>query len=141
MKKKLFIALAALVLLGGLIQLVPYGRNHTNPPVIAEPAWSSPEARAMVKQHCFMCHSNEVEWPWYSNVAPASWLIYRDVEEGRRKLNFSEWGRRGNEVDEIIEVVQEGEMPPFQYWLFHPSSRLNDQQKSDLIQALRSSLR
>ena len=140
MKKKLLIALAVIVILGGLIQLVPYGRNHTNPPVVAEPAWASPEARAMVKQYCFACHSNEVEWPWYSNVAPASWLIYRDVEEGRRELNFSEWGKGRAEVDEIIEVVQEGEMPPFQYWLFHPSAKLNEQSKSDLIQALRSSI-
>ncbi len=75
----------------GLLQLVPYGRNHTNPPVAAEPAWASAQTRALAVRACFDCHSNETTWPWYSNVAPVSWLIQRDVDEGRRRLNFSEW--------------------------------------------------
>ena len=82
--------IAAAVVLFGLIQLVPYGRNHTNPPVGTEPNWISDQARAVTVRACYDCHSNETTWPWYSNVAPISWLIQRDVEEGRGIINFSE---------------------------------------------------
>src|SRR5687768_3027163 len=66
------------------VQLVPYGRDHTNPPVRQEPAWDRPQTRALVARACFDCHSNETTWPWYSHIAPVSWLIQRDVVEGRR---------------------------------------------------------
>ena len=62
-----------------IIQFVPYGRDHTNPPVIAEPAWDSPQTRALFFRACADCHSNETKWPWYSTIAPASWLITRDT--------------------------------------------------------------
>lgn len=136
----------ALLLLSGavgiflLIQLIPYGHNRTNPPVVAEPQWSSPQARALVKEHCFQCHSNETNWTWYSNIAPGSWLIAWDVIKGRKEFNFSDWQRKPEKVDEMVEKIQEGEMPPIQYWLFHPSSRMDTQQKQDLISALESSI-
>ena len=65
-----------------LFSFVPYGRDHVNPPVGAEPSWDSPETRALARQACFDCHSNETEWPAYSTVAPVSWLIQHDVSEG-----------------------------------------------------------
>ncbi len=135
----LYVVVGGIVLLG-LIQLLPIGRDHTNPAVVSEPQWSSPEARALAKEHCFQCHSNETEWPWYSNIAPASWLIQFDVNEGRDKFNFSNWNTNSEELDELTEVIQEGEMPPIQYWIFHPNSHLNDQQKQELIDALNSSI-
>ena len=122
----------------GLLQLVPFGRDHTNPPTAQEPQWDSPETRQMAKEHCFQCHSNETEWPWYSNIAPGSWLIYNDVVEGRQNLNFSDFGKRPGELDEIIENVQRGSMPPIQYWIAHPSSRLTDTQKQTFIAGLRA---
>ena len=135
----LYVVVGGIVLLG-LMQLLPIGRDHTNPAVVSEPQWSSPEARALAKEHCFQCHSNETEWPWYSNIAPASWLIQFAVNEVRDKLNFSNWDTNSEELDELTEVIQEGEMPPIQYWLFHPNSHLNDQQKQELIDALNSSI-
>ncbi len=135
----LYVVVGGIVLLG-LIQLLPIGRDHTNPAVVSEPQWSSPEARALAKEHCFQCHSNETEWPWYSNIAPASWLIQFDVNEGRDKFNFSNWNTNSEELDELTEVIQEGEMPPIQYWIFHPNSHLNDQQKQEMIDALNSSI-
>lgn len=113
-----FVALAA-------IQLVPYGRNHVNPPAVAEPVWDSPTTRALAKQACFDCHSNETYWPPYSRVAPASWLIQHDVDEGRIALNFSEWNRPQEEAKEAGEVLQEGEMPPVAYRLMHAHARLS----------------
>jgi mono/diheme cytochrome c family protein len=137
-KVVLYLGIAAVVVFG-LIQLVPFGHDHTNPPTVSEPNWVSPEARALVKQSCFQCHSNETEWPWYSNVAPASWLIAMDVKEGREHLNFSDWQGNPGEVDEMAEEIQDGGMPPIQYWMFHPEAKLNEQQKQDLIQALEQS--
>jgi len=134
------VALAALAVLA-LIQLVPFGRDHTNPPAVSEPRWSSPAARSLVKAHCFQCHSNETEWPWYSNIAPASWLISADVIEGRSEFNFSEWNTRPGELEEMVEAIDEGEMPPIQYWIFHPGSRLDAAGKIALIDALQSSMR
>src|SRR6478736_5462202 len=80
------------------IQLVPYGPSRVNPAVAGEPAWDSPATRALAKQACFDCHSNETEWPAYSSVAPVSWLVQHDVDEGRAVLNFSEWTRPQKEA-------------------------------------------
>jgi hypothetical protein len=96
----------------GLIQLVPYGRDHTNPPVVREPRWDSPRTADLARRACYDCHSNQTQWPWYSNVAPVSWFVNRDVVEGRKELNFSEMGREDNETDKAAETVEEGEMPP-----------------------------
>jgi len=86
------IAIVAVVVLGAL-QLVPYGRNHSNPPVVKEPSWAQSSTRLLTARACFDCHNNETRWPWYSNLAPVSWVVQRDVESGRRALNFSEWQR------------------------------------------------
>lgn len=64
-------------------QLVPYGRDHANPSVRDEPSWNSPETRTLAERACFDCHRNETDWPWYSHVAPVSWLVQRDVVQGR----------------------------------------------------------
>lgn len=124
------------VMLFGLIQLVPYGRNHQNPPVTQEPAWANAETRAIAQRACFDCHSNETVWPWYTNIAPASWLVQRDVEEGRSKLNFSEWGRSEQETGEIAELIQGGEMPPVQYTLIHAGARLSASEKEAFLRGL-----
>ncbi|HEU5321850.1 MAG TPA: heme-binding domain-containing protein, partial [Methylomirabilota bacterium] len=97
------------------IQLVPYGRDHTNPPVTREPGWDRPQTRALAVRACFDCHSNQTVWPWYSSLAPVSWLLQRDVDEGRRALNFSEWDRRQGEAHESAKTVRKGEMPPWFY--------------------------
>jgi hypothetical protein len=121
------------------IQLIPYGKTHSNPPVIKEPHWNSPETRALAKKACYDCHSNESIWPWYTRIAPVSWLISYDVQEGRNKLNFSEWQgthREGESAVEIAKEIREGEMPPFQYRLVHPSARLSENDKKLLIEGL-----
>jgi hypothetical protein len=131
--------LGILVLIGivlfGLIQLIPYGRNHTNPPVVQEPNWDA-QTRAIAQKACFDCHSNETTWPWYSNIAPVSWLVYHDVQEGRSHMNFSDWGNMGLSASMIERKIQSGEMPPPQYLLMHPSARLTDAEKQALVQGL-----
>jgi hypothetical protein len=120
----------------GVVQLVPYGRDHTNPAVVREPAWDRPATRELAVRACFDCHSNETRWPWYSHVAPLSWLVQRDVDVGRRMVNFSEWDRAQEEAGESAETVLEGEMPPATYLPLHPSARLSAEEKRALADGL-----
>ena len=122
------IGIAALAV---IIQVVPYGRDHSNPPVVEEPAWDSVQTRELAVGACFDCHSNETVWPWYSNIAPISWALQRDVEQGREELNFSEWHLE-QEGDEAAETVRDGSMPPWQYTLTHPEARLSAEQVAAL---------
>ena len=122
------------------IQLVPYGRDHVNPPAMAEPAWDSPSTRVLAKQACFDCHSNETEWPAYSLVAPVSWLVQSDVDEGRAVLNFSEWQRPQEEAGEAAKEVLEREMPPAFYRLMHGHARLSDADLDRLARGLAATL-
>jgi len=131
------------------IQVVPYGRRHTNPPVGREPQWDRPETRALVARACFDCHSNQTDWRWYTNVAPASWLITHDVDDGRRHLNFSEWGvgrtadssRRAKVADESRKEITRGDMPPGIYLVLHPDAKLSEAEKQQLIAGLLASLK
>lgn len=128
-------AAAVLIVLAGFaaIQFIPVDRS--NPPVTAEPQWDSAQTRALAERACFDCHSNQTNWPWYSKIAPASWLVTHDVEEGRAALNFSAWdpGQEGEEAGK--EVLKEA-MPPWQYLLLHPEASLNDAEKQALAAGL-----
>ncbi len=131
------IAIAALFV---AIQLVPYGRDHTNPPATGEPSWDSPQTRALAKRACFDCHSTETVWPWYSHIAPASWLVYKDVVEGRRGFSFTNWDQGTKRARKLVEVIVEGQMPPRQYLLLHPEARLTAEEKQPLIAGLQKSV-
>ena len=134
MKKFIIITLLLLV----AIQFIPYGKDHTNPPVIAEPNWDSPQTRALFMRACGDCHSHETKWPWYSNIAPVSWLVYHDVVEGREHFNISAWGhQKKNEGEDAAEELEEGEMPLKPYLLAHPEARLSKQEKALLIEGLK----
>jgi len=123
-----------------LIQLVPVWLFQSNPPVVAEPAWDSPQTRALAQRACFDCHSNETIWPWYSRIAPASWLVQHDVDEGREALNFSEWDRPQKKANDSAKEIQEREMPPRTYLLAHPPARLSQRERGSLIAGLRATL-
>ena len=109
-----------------LAQAVPVDRvNPREQSGMSAPA----EVGALLRRACYDCHSNETVWPWYSRVAPASWLLSHDVHEGRDTLNFSTWdaygaARRAKALRETAEEVAEGEMPPWYYRLLHPEARL-----------------
>jgi mono/diheme cytochrome c family protein len=141
MRKWLLRAAVVLVIVFGLAQLVPYGRDHANPAVTTEVRWDSARTRELAVGACYDCHSNLTEWPWYSRVAPVSWLVYSDVQEGREKLNFSEWDRpQGEEGDELAEAVREGSMPPLQYKPLHPAGRLSDAERDELARGIERTL-
>jgi Haem-binding domain len=111
--------------------------EHTNPPVTAE-LKASPEVMSVLKRACYDCHSNESKWPWYSNVAPVSWLVVRDVNEGRKELNFSLWEsyeakRKNHKLEEIEGEVTEGGMPMPIYVPMHPEAKLSDADKALIV--------
>jgi cytochrome c551/c552 len=139
---KKIIGISALVLVGLflVIQLVPYGHKHSNPPVLQEPNWPDAQTRDLAVRACFDCHSNETVWPWYSNIAPISWLVENDVQEGRSRLNFSDWGnntgREGHELGEISEVINGGRMPPSYFLIMHPNAKLSAAEKQTLVNGL-----
>jgi hypothetical protein len=116
-----------------LIQLIPFGHRHTNPPVMQEPAWDSQRTRDLAKRACFDCHSNETGWPWYSSIAPVSWLTQRDVDGGRRHLNFSEWNQPQRHAGHVVKEIQSGDMPPWFYLPMHPAARLSEGEKAALV--------
>ena len=123
-----------------LIQLIPYGRNHTNPPAAKEPAWNSSATRALIRRACFDCHSNQTIWPWYSYVAPVSWLVQNDVDGGRRHLNFTEWDRPQRHAEDVAAQVKQGDMPLWFYVPLHPDARLTGAEREALIDGAEKSL-
>lgn len=134
MKKMTLYAFLATVAALGLLQLIPVDR--TNPPVEQEIS-AAPPLMSILKRACYDCHSNDTVWPWYSRVAPVSWLVAWDVNEGREELNFSTWNRydakqREKRLRESWEEVEEGEMPPWFYVALHPEARLSDRDRQIL---------
>ncbi|HEX6236161.1 MAG TPA: heme-binding domain-containing protein [Acidimicrobiales bacterium] len=118
------------------IQLVPYGWRHPNPRVIADAPWPTAESERIARSSCYGCHSNETDWPLYSYVAPMSWLVRSDVEQGRDELNFSDWDDDADEADDAIETILEGSMPPDRYTMIHRGATLTDAEAEELIRAL-----
>jgi Haem-binding domain len=135
------LVLGGAVALFVLAQAVPYGRAHGNPPVRAEPRWDSPATRALAVRACFDCHSNSTTWPWYSNIAPISWLVQRDVNDGRSALDFSDWLRAQDGADDAVEAVRSGSMPPWYYKLMHSNARLSAAERDRLAAGLARTLR
>ena len=131
------IALGALGLFAA-IQLVPYGRDHVNPPMGAEPAWDSPRTRELFMTTCGDCHSHATRWPWYTHVAPASWLVTHDVMEGREHFNVSGWPTGDRHAHEAAEEYAEGEMPPWIYMPLHPDASLSAADRDALLAGLRA---
>jgi mono/diheme cytochrome c family protein len=140
-RKNLYIVLSSLLGAFLLIQLVPY--RISNPSTRQEPRWDSPRTRELAVVACFDCHSNQTKSQWYSNVAPVSWLLKHDVDEGRSALNFSEWNsNRGENAEDAAEAVAEGSMPPSNYTWFglHSAAKLTKAERDELIRGLKASL-
>ena len=136
-KRILLLSAGGLVVLFALIQAVPYGRSHSNPPVRQEPAWDNLRTRELAQRACFDCHSNLTKWRWYSNIAPVSWLVQRDVDGGRGTLNFSEWDKpMDSSAGDVADAIRSGSMPPWFYVLLHSSAKLSSADKDALVRGL-----
>lgn len=133
------IAAVGVVVIGfGLMQAVPYGRDHANPPVTGEPTWSSDATRALMVRACYQCHSSEVQYPAYASIAPTSWAVQRHIDEARGAINYSQFATDPGEADETIQVIRDGSMPPAYFTRFgiNPGATLTDAERDALIAGL-----
>ncbi|HEX3049138.1 MAG TPA: heme-binding domain-containing protein [Aggregatilineaceae bacterium] len=121
-----------------IMQFVPLTMD--NPAVVSEPNWDAPETRALAKDACFDCHSNETVWPWYAKIGPSRLLLWNDVHEGRGTFNFSDWQNNPMDLGELLEVIDEGEMPPWYYSMMHSNAKLSDSEKQQLMDGLARTL-
>lgn len=129
---------AASLAVFGLIQLVPYGRPQKAGASTGEPQWATPQTRELMVRACFSCHSNQVNYPWYSRVAPISWTVQHHIDEGRGAVNYSTYTTDRGSAGDSIEVIREGSMPPGYYTRFgmHPEAKLTEAEKAELIAGL-----
>lgn len=138
MKRNILFALFGILV---VIQFFPI--DKTNPTTdktktfeaIAQP---NSEVLYIMKKACYDCHSNNTDYPWYTNIAPLSWWIKEHINEGREHVNYSEWGnysasKQAHKIEETIEVVEEKEMPMLSYWLVHWDAKLTDNERSKLV--------
>jgi len=135
-RRRIVLGAIGLLVVFALIQLVPYGRDK-NPPVTKAAVWPSAQAQTLAESACYDCHSNLTRRWWATKIAPASWLAQADVNGGRNALNFSEWDKQQAGLDEVVEAVQGGSMPPIQYKLLHSDSRLSSTERQQLVDGLR----
>jgi hypothetical protein len=136
LSKKACAGIIALVALAAA-QLVRFPR--TNPSI--DPARTieartqlAPQVAGILERACADCHTHKTRWPWYSNIAPVSWLVVHDVAEGREVLNLSEWaafspGKADGKLNAICQEVSEGDMPPWYYLPLHPAAKLSAEDK------------
>lgn len=138
MKKKILIGIGVLLIVSQFFRI-----DKVNPAYSIENDFSvvnnpPEEVKQILKQACYDCHSYETKYPWYTNVAPVSWWIKAHINEGRDELNFSEWAnysvkRKDHKLEEMAEMVEEGEMPLTSYTWGHPESKLSEKQRQSLI--------
>jgi len=138
--KYLAVGLASIVGVVLVLQIIPYGRTHSNPRTVVEPAWDSPRTRALAVRACFDCHSNKTRWPWYAKVAPFSWAVQYDVESARSVINFSEWSRGYALSGYAGRRTRSGMMPPYQYRMAHPEADLTTEERIELARGLEATL-
>jgi cytochrome c551/c552 len=134
--KALKIALLAAIVTGVAMQFVPVKGIGSNPPARYK-LEAPPQVEAILRRSCFDCHSNETKWPFYARIAPGSWLMARDVNKGRSRMNMSEWGdseesERQLDKENSWDQIESGEMPKWFYLPMHPSARLSDADKATL---------
>ncbi|WP_419870005.1 heme-binding domain-containing protein [Chryseobacterium sp. CT-SW4] len=137
MKKVLVIILVAFI----IIQFFPI--DKTNPPLTPGMDFlkikkTPPETAKLIRSSCYDCHSNESVYPWYSSIAPSSWFLKNNIDNGRKHLNFSTFAtydinRQIKKLDECVEMIEKDEMPLKSYLLMHQEAKLSPQQKKELI--------
>jgi cytochrome c551/c552 len=125
-------------------QFLPVARVNAKADNAVVMQWDSPETMIVAQHACFDCHTNQTKWPWYSYVAPASWLTIDHVEGGRNEINFDALNemptrRAANTFKHFAEQMNGGLMPPADYMLMHPESRLTEAEREKLLKGLQQS--
>ncbi|MCW3160015.1 heme-binding domain-containing protein [Chryseobacterium oryctis] len=138
MKKVLVVLLVAFI----MIQFFPIDKTNPTPTPgmdFLTIKKTPPEIAKIISTSCYDCHSNETKYPWYSNIAPASWFLKNHINEGRKHLNFSTFAtyepkRQAHKLEECIETVEKKEMPLESYYLGHQDAKLTDEQRKILVE-------
>ena len=128
--------IASVLIVAALLVSQAFRIQKSNPPVHSDIS-ADPAVKSLMRRACYNCHSNETVWPWYSNVAPVSWLVANDVHEARRMMNFSEWGtydrqKQSHKLTAIAEKMEDGSMPPWYYSMMHAESRLKPAERDQI---------
>ena len=136
MRRALLVGLGVLV----AIQLVPVSRDNgpKTVDVAVDAVEAPPEVKTLLRRACANCHTGATEWPWYSRVAPVSWLVVHDVHHGREHLDFATLPaakpkKKAKLFGEIAEEVEEGGMPLWYYRLVHAEARLTDAERKAIV--------
>ena len=144
-KRKILIALISVLV---VIQFIRPEKNNEladGPNDITHVVQVPADIKNILQTSCYDCHSNHTEYPWYFNIQPvAGWLAHH-VEEGKHELNFSEFNtyklrRKTHKLKEVIEQVNEGEMPMSSYTLIHTNAKLSREQKDLLVKWVEESI-
>lgn len=126
------------VLLTGIVAVTGASQFHLVERTATDGGTQPPmprEVRSVLERSCYDCHSNQTKWPWYSYIAPLSWLVEHDVREGRRDLDLTNWGKydedeQRDRIEEIATEVDDAHMPPAQYTLLHPEAVLSSEERA-----------
>ena len=139
--RMIVISIVVILVVGFIVlQLIPASSINAkfaapgNPPVTTTIKWDSAQTEQLMRTACMDCHSNETRYPWYSSIAPMAWLVNKDINEGRRKMNFSTDTHLF--TDDMQEQIEKGEMPKSIYLPLHPEANLTAEQKKQLIDGL-----
>lgn len=136
MKKVLIVILVAFI----IIQFFPIDKTNPAPTPgmdFIKIKNTPPEVASILNRSCYDCHSNETRYPWYSNIAPSSWILKNHIDEGRKELNFSTFAvyepkTQAHKLQECIEMVEKKEMPLESYFIGHQDAKLTDAQRKIL---------
>ena len=146
MIEKILIAAGAIVIAAaGGSMLHPFGTPAvagTHEPILRD-AQIDPATLAVIQRACQNCHSQQTEWPWYSHVAPVSWLIARDVQEARSHMNLSQWQAYSADdrlqlLSAIGSAVRNRHMPVQRYVILHPEAALTESERQQIYRWTRA---
>jgi hypothetical protein len=136
--KKILIALLGVFIIIQFIKPVKNQSNAVTPDDIFANFQSENSTKQLIRTACYDCHSNNTVYPWYAEIQPLAWWLADHVKEGKSELNFSEFAsykpkKADHKLEEVIEMIQEGEMPLKSYTLIHGNAKLSDGQKKAII--------
>ena len=132
------IAVLCAVVVGGMSLVHPFGNlRRSDRGAILQGAHIDPATLGIIQRSCQNCHSEQTEWPWYSRIAPGSWLLERDVSQARSRFNLSRWtGYTPEQQASILSAIgvaaRTGVMPPSRYTLLHPDARLSSEERQEI---------
>lgn len=138
MKKKILIGLVAFFITIQLIRIDKTNPAYNEAEDFLTLTQAPADIAALVKTACYDCHSHQSAYPWYTNIAPVSWLIANHIKEGRQHLNFSTWAsypaeKAAHKLEECAEEVGENKMPMTSYVVMHSEAKMTDAQKEKLV--------